>query len=143
MVLETLNTSGGVPSTKCGDGGEKGEKEKGSASASVSGGAYGSGGGQGALGGDVGDRGAIGGASGGGEEGEVECEKVPQMSRNRLREIREHAEGECVSVSVFVIILCRWLSLWYLLGHLLSAGQYNVKYPSGGWGIERGRRGEC
>ena len=80
----------------------KGEKEKGSVRGSVSieSGVGASGGGNSASGGEV--DGAVGGAvegeNGCVEEGEIEpgCGDVPQMSRNRLREILHHSEGKCV-----------------------------------------------
>ena len=45
--------------------------------------------------GEGGVEGAVGGAIGGEEECS-EVPQVPQMSRDRLRENRNHAEGECI-----------------------------------------------
>ena len=66
--------------------------------------------------------GSVGLVDGGGGMS-VECGKVPQMSRQRLQQIRRHLgdKGEYVLVLLcLIVVLCRCRPLWHVLGDMLS-----------------------
>ena len=44
---------------------------------------------------------------------------IPQIPRSRLREILQHAEGECIRHKCMFYVLYRWWSLRYVLGNML------------------------
>ena len=103
----------------------KGEKEKGSGSITVGGETGGaenvSGGGAENVSGWGADANEDGGANVGSSV-RSNVGSIPQIPRSRLREILQHAEGECIMLKCMFHILYRWWSLWNVLGNVLSLG---------------------
>ena len=78
----------------------------------------GAGGGEGAVGG--GAPGDVSGSDGGdGNSGGVNVSPIPLIPRRRLREILEHAQGECIMCSVFIVCVKVVAAVVFAGGHVV------------------------